>query len=132
MTLGRLSLLRRARRIYANWARSAPGRPSGQTYALASILLVLVCGLHTTLFRAISQFTNRNHRKKAQPALLVGHEGLIEWLPRSGKLFKIGCSLGQGIRASIQKFDRIAVTHHFERATVSPLSRACRYIFQSG
>jgi hypothetical protein len=52
------------------------------TAMLDSVLLV--CGLDTTLFRRTSQFAKRNYRDEAQPALLVGGEGLIEWLPRSG------------------------------------------------
>jgi len=46
-------------------------------------------------------------------------------LPRSGELFEIGRSLSQGIGASIQKLDRIAVAQDFDSTAVSPLSRAC-------
>jgi hypothetical protein len=99
---------------------------------MRSISLFLVYGLDMTLFRTISQFTKRNHRQEAQPTLLVGHESLIEWLPRSGELFEIGRSLSQGIGASIQKLDRIAVAQDFDSTAVSPLSRACCNRFKPG
>ena len=57
-----------------------------ETHVPASIFLVVVCSLDTTLVRAIPQFTNYGHREEAQPALLVRREGLIEWLPRSSEL----------------------------------------------
>jgi hypothetical protein len=55
---------------------------------LTSILLI--CGLESTLFHRISQFTKRNYRDEAEPAPPVGGEGLIERLPRSGELLEFG------------------------------------------
>jgi hypothetical protein len=97
-----------------------------------SVSLFLVCVLDTTLLRTIPQFTKRNDRQEAQPTLLVGHESLIKWLPRRGELFEISRSLSQGIGASIQKLDRVAVAQGIDCTTISPPSQACCDRFKPG
>ena len=78
-----------ARRVYSQASQPIACLIGSNIPVSRSILVVVLCRVHPTLFHAISQFTKRNQRQEAQPTLLVGHEGLIEWLPRSGELFEI-------------------------------------------
>jgi hypothetical protein len=56
---------------------------------------------------------NYKYRKGGHTPLLARAKGLIERLPRIGKL-KISCSLSQGIGALVQELDRITITQDFD------------------
>ena len=51
--------------VYFTRESASNQQPSRNNICNRSIFLVFVCGLHTSLFRAISQFTNHNHSEEA-------------------------------------------------------------------
>lgn len=54
------------------------------------VSVVLFFGVHSALFRAISQLPKHRDREVAEVPLLDGCEGLIERLPSSGELLQVG------------------------------------------
>jgi hypothetical protein len=79
----------------------------------------LLCAVY-----GIADPTKDNDCGEDHAPLLIRCKRLIKRLPCVCELFKVGRPLSQGVRASIQKVDRIPVAHGFE-PTVTQLPNPC-------
>jgi hypothetical protein len=77
--------------------------------AIAQKTMILIVVRCTTLFYGVTYVSKNEERESRHALFLFLAKGLIERLPRIGDILQVGCTLGQGIGASLHKIDRIAV-----------------------
>jgi hypothetical protein len=78
--------------------------------SLRLLIIVVILRPHTTIFDGISHLANCKDRKKGQPPLLFGLEGLVERLPRIRESVQVSRALHQTISPPFHELDRITIT----------------------
>src|SRR5262249_36763539 len=83
-------------------------RPSSATAERSRPRLIVFVGQQAML-HGVTHVTKNKKPQGTHAPLLLGTERCVEWLPRIGELFEIGCPWSQGIGTPVQEADRIAV-----------------------